>query len=423
MFELVPQPAAVAELLNVDADALPDEHLVDYLAAVDRLTSHLTSRTVAPLVKLLGPADLPDRSTTRAEARAHLDQSAMFEEVRASLHLSNAVMHSRVEVARALAGPLRDTAAALAAGRISPLHARTMVEAVRGLHAEQLVRVQAAALATGIDGSLADLRRALRRANAELDPKTQARRHQAAVALREVRRWALDDGMAVLQVIASAIDVNLAFETLTVLAGPDRSDDPRTLNARRVDALVGLCGGGVARDPSADNGSGASPLRTRAPVQAQIVIDLTTLLGMDDRAACLRGHGPIAADVAREWLSDATTWRRLVVDPVDGHLLDFGPLVHAPPPKLDRFVRARDQRCVFPGCNRSAARADLDHRVPFRADGSGGPTAAANLSALCRHHHRLKTHTGWSYVAETDGTLTWTSPNGRIFPVRRRPAR
>jgi len=38
MFELVPQPAAVAELLNVDADALPDEHLVDYLAAVDRLT-------------------------------------------------------------------------------------------------------------------------------------------------------------------------------------------------------------------------------------------------------------------------------------------------------------------------------------------------------------------------------------------------
>jgi len=428
MFEQVPAAESVAELLAVDPDGLAAEHLVDYLAAVERLTSHLASRTVGPLVRLIGPADLPERSRSQAEASAHLEQSAVFEEVRATLHLSDTVMRSRVEVARALSGPLRETAAALASGDITHLHARTIVEATRGLDPEQTRRVEAIGLAKGRGAALAELRRALRRAAAELDAPTQRRRHDLAVAGREVRRWALDDGMAVLHLVASAIDVDTVFAALNALAGPDRADDPRSLGARRVDALVGLCLAEVSPGGSPSSGSEESPSgraagSVRRPVQAQIVIDLTTLLGMDERAACLRGHGPIPAGVAREWLRDATTWRRLVVDPVDGHLLDYGPLVHDPPPRLDRFVRARGQRCVFPGCNRSAARSDLDHRVPFRPDGSGGRTAADNLAALCRHHHRLKTHTRWRYVAHADGSLTWTSPSGRSFAVRRRSAR
>jgi hypothetical protein len=419
MFDAVPESAAVTQLLSVDPDALQCDELVDYLAAIERLTSHLAARTIGPLVRLLGKEDVPDAAAASGRSRAHLGQAALFEDVRTSLRLSNTVMSSRLEVARALSGEMSATAEALRAGEITALHARTLVEGTRGLSGEQLWRVELLALERGRNGSLADLRRGLRKGNAEIDAQTQARRHEAAMAGREIRRWALDDGMAVLQIVASAIDVDAAYEALTIVAGPSRTDDPRTLRNRRVDAFVELCLAAVA--PEQDPGSARPP--RRPPVQAQIVIDLTTLLGMDDKAACLRGHGPIAADVAREWLRDATTWRRLVVDPVDGHLLDFGPLVHDPPPRLDRFVRARDQRCVFPGCNRSAIRADLDHQVPFRADGTGGSTSARNLAALCRRHHRLKTHAGWSYVTDPDGSITWTSPSGRTHKVARRPAR
>jgi hypothetical protein len=37
------------------------------------------------------------------------------------------------------------------------------------------------------------------------------------------------------------------------------------------------------------------------------------------------------------------------------------------------------------------------------------------LGALCRRHHRLKTHNGWKVVSHTDGSCTWTSPLGKEF--------
>jgi len=43
----------------------------------------------------------------------------------------------------------------------------------------------------------------------------------------------------------------------------------------------------------------------------------------------------------------------------------------------------------------------------------GGATDCANLSSLCRRHHRLKTHApGWRFAMSTDGTLHVTTPSG-----------
>lgn len=33
---------------------------------------------------------------------------------------------------------------------------------------------------------------------------------------------------------------------------------------------------------------------------------------------------------------------------------------------------------------------------------------------MTRHHHRIKTHAGWTVVQE-DGRFTWTTPHGRVF--------
>jgi hypothetical protein len=92
---------------------------------------------------------------------------------------------------------------------------------------------------------------------------------------------------------------------------------------------------------------------------------------------------------------------------------------YTPSAAADRYVRWRDRVCQFPGCNRPAEFADLDHRVAFAA---GGRTTADNLHCLCRHHHRLKHEGNWSIERNADNTYTWISPTGRRYR-QYRPAR
>ena len=56
--------------------------------------------------------------------------------------------------------------------------------------------------------------------------------------------------------------------------------------------------------------------------------------------------------------------------------------------------------------------------------GPPGQTCLANLAPLCRTHHRVKTHSQWTYRRNRDGTYTWTAPTGHQLQVRppdRRP--
>jgi len=68
-----------------------------------------------------------------------------------------------------------------------------------------------------------------------------------------------------------------------------------------------------------------------------------TLRGESDRIALLDGQ-PVPGQIGREVAQYATWWRRLVTDPVDGHLLDYGRTTYLPE-KLRRFVLARE-RCL-----------------------------------------------------------------------------
>jgi hypothetical protein len=48
---------------------------------------------------------------------------------------------------------------------------------------------------------------------------------------------------------------------------------------------------------------------------------------------------------------------------------------------LADFVRCRDMTCRFPGCDRPATCADIDHTLP---SGDGGTTHASDLKYFCR---------------------------------------
>lgn len=85
------------------------------------------------------------------------------------------------------------------------------------------------------------------------------------------------------------------------------------------------------------------------------------------------------------------------------------------PASHDRFVRARDITCRFPGCDRPAVGADIDHIIPWPA----GPTHPSNNSCKCRKHHLLKTFwPGWTERQEPDGTLTVTTPAGVSYTTK-----
>jgi hypothetical protein len=171
-----------------------------------------------------------------------------------------------------------------------------------------------------------------------------------------------------------------------------------------------------ARDPSPVQGRAparewqAQALRSSAEQSARA--GLAELLGVRRLAGTALGHRPRVAvvDELRGQLlalTDATGLRR-------------GRPLGPPPPSpgyrpgeaLDRFVRSRDRRCRFPGCCARPIRADLDHTVPWPA----GPTSAANLTCLCRHHHRLSHQApGWRLRVLPDGGLEWTTPTGQVL--------
>ncbi|WP_344744548.1 HNH endonuclease signature motif containing protein [Nesterenkonia aethiopica] len=148
-----------------------------------------------------------------------------------------------------------------------------------------------------------------------------------------------------------------------------------------------------------------------APVEAKIAVMIpeTTLTGHSDDPG-------ISAD--RNWVIPASDVRHLAGDPRTCH--DWyhattsppqpGPIQPGPhrpgagdvspdilsitytgryaPARLRDAIIFRDGVCQAPGCTIPAQRCDLDHRLPYPAGSTSGP----NLQALCRRHHRLKSH-------------------------------
>jgi len=184
-------------------------------------------------------------------------------------------------------------------------------------------------------------------------------------------------------------------------------------------ASAGAASGRAPVDPVAAPRSGDPPRgclavggggRSRGlRAHVHVTVPATTLLGLSEEPGELAGHGPITASTARR-LARGATWQKVTVDPLTGVVVDVGRPGYTPSAALADLVRTRDGTCRFPGCRQPARRCDLDHVVPY----PNGPTAAANIASLCRHHHRLKHGTTWQVDAD-DGALVWTSPTGHRY--------
>ena len=68
-----------------------------------------------------------------------------------------------------------------------------------------------------------------------------------------------------------------------------------------------------------------------------------------------------------------------------GEVLDVGRATRTIPPAIRSALIARDQRCVWPGCDRAPIHCD-GHHIEHWVD--NGPTCIANLALLCHCHHQ-----------------------------------
>jgi hypothetical protein len=236
--------------------------------------------------------------------------------------------------------------------------------------------------------------------------------------------------------------------------GPDPVDGPlpaRSLAERRADALGDLAGhavehAGCGLDDAAPEGrtdddhgeashdQRSAPDDTDQPAPARrssrttnLVIDLPSLAGrtrtdLDGIVATLDGR-PLAAWASAELLCD--TWIGALITDASGAVIDATETRADFTDTQRRLIAARDQSCVFPGCDAPPSWCDV-HHLHWKSNGGGRPLD--NGALLCRRHHTLihRTHANnrrWSLHRSPDGS-GWhaTSPTGTTWVGRPRRA-
>jgi hypothetical protein len=227
--------------------------------------------------------------------------------------------------------------------------------------------------------------------------------------------------------IADALDLAAA-----ITAGAERRaalGSAESLDVRRSQAMGDLARGEgdldltQATSPAVDSddalGARSGEIRGRQVV-LHVHLAQAAIAGDDPVARLERGDALVTAEQVRSWCGRHDS--RIIVKPV----LDLAACTWADsdnvPDRIADQVATRDRTCVFPWCTRPARRCqtdlpddhacDYDHIHPRS---SGGRTCSCNIAPLCRRHHRLKTHSPWSYLVLDPGTYLWTTPHGYQF--------
>ena len=208
--------------------------------------------------------------------------------------------------------------------------------------------------------------------------------------------------------LADALDLNQAVTAGAAALAEAGCEE--SLDARRSMAVGDLARGQAAlplhRDAVGAGGTGTMSGRA-VTIYAHVSPDSDVATVDNTRSNAL------IAQVAG-WCGAAA---KVIIKPVIDLNVNLASGGYEPSDSVREQVVLRDGTCVFPLCTRPASSCDLDHRIPYE---EGGTTTSDNLAALCRRHHRAKTHSEWSYESPEPGLYVWTSPEGHRFVADRR---
>ena len=302
-------------------------------------------------------------------------------EIACAMLWSPGVASAMVDVAVDVVTDLPAVLAALAEGRIDLGKVREIVRATCGLELSDRREVADRAITYAGTHTKSQLRPWLTRQVDRVDADAAERRRRKARKCRRVSLIPEPDGMATLSAYLTAEEATACMNAIrakaTTIAG--------SRAASQADVFIHLL-------------TGITPAQ-----QVPIAVIMT------DDGAEIEGYGPIADAHVDDLL------RRLESPSA---IIRLAPpkcrIGYAPTVTMRRHVQIRDRHCRFPGCRRPARSCDLDHIVPWPT----GATDVANLQALCRYHHRIKTHTGWRVERGPDNTTIWISPRGKRYTSR-----
>ncbi len=419
--EAAPGVGLAERLAGLEPADVDEAGLVEALAAWERVVSWAVAGQARVIAEL---------ASRERGARGEF----LAEEVAVALSVTRRVAEEKVALAVGL-GRIPAAADALAGGQVDVRRATVLCEELAHVPDEVAQDVAAAVLPGAGSCTAPQLRGRLRRLELCRDPDGAHKRHVRAREQRRVELHPAPDAMAWLSAYLPADEAVAIHTGLTALAGDASPGDARTLDQRRADALVDV----TTRWLDAGVHPDGTPLPVRQGRRPHLAVTASaaTLLGLSHEPGELAGYGPIPPQMARR-IAARSTWEPLLTDAWSGAPLARSTRRYTPTQAQRDVVVLRDVTCTFPGCRMPAARCDIDHVVPYRPDdeqrGTGeapdpgvGPdpqaregerdqTSVANLQALCRHHHRAKTHAGWTPHREADGTTLWRSPTGRIYP-------
>ncbi|MGH3161289.1 MAG: DUF222 domain-containing protein [Streptosporangiaceae bacterium] len=419
---------------------LSDDQLIGFLSGTRRMESRMAWAKMAALAEL---ASRPRRQDFAAD------------EVAAAFNVTWLSAAGEIDYASTVARRLPVTFAALAAGKVHPVHVK-IIEDVTGILSEEDAAIADAELAEAAQSkTYGELRRAATRLVLKLDPEAVRRRKEQAQREATVRSFREESGnagitgreMSSVEVLASMQHVEDRAHALR------EAGVPGTWEELKLRATLDLLQERDSR-PAADAGPAVGANIT-------ITVPHTAMDGDFGPSGEVAGFGIIDHADTRDLIAaaaghPATRWCVTVLNP-DGTaaahgcaagtrpwppgqgppgpmplrgLLDFlnikeftpvirGPCQHAraehryrPSRKLQHLVRARNATCTAPGCGRRATSCDLDHTDPHH---HGGRTCECNLAPLCRHHHRCKQAEGWWLEQPEPGVLVWHTPAGRTY--------
>lgn len=429
LLHAIPSAQILAQLAAIDPRQLPRAARVDYLTALERQESWLQALMHRAVIAVAGNEAAPGDDPIYK-----LDDSER-EEVSTALRISPTGAQIKIDVARALTNHLPNTCSALATGEISAAHANAIARETasalnQGVPESIIFEIENRAIAYAEFHTPNQVGNLVRKVIAQRAPEEFEENFANARELRKVSCFDEPNGMSTIVALLPAHEAKIVMNSLEAFILKANSSKEQsaayqskvqsdqegengfvmggsealTKDMQRADALAA-----IASQYLASTLDEVAP--HRRPLTVNVTIDLPTLMGLAENPGELAGYGAIPASVAREIASDAK-WKRFITEPITGNLLDFGRERYEPPQSLKDFLIARDRTCRFPGCRRAAILSDLDHAQSWE---SGGETSIENLGALCRRHHKLKTHYGWNIESFADGSCIWRSPAGKEY--------
>jgi hypothetical protein len=196
---------------------------------------------------------------------------------------------------------------------------------------------------------------------------------------------------------------------LEPLARRSGAEDKRPYDKRMADAMVDVAWHHLENGLVPQNGSQRTHL--------QVTTSLETLKALDGApAAELEFSLPISAKAVERLACDCSVTRILLNS--DSMVIDVGRAKRTISVPQRKALNARDQHCVWPGCDRPASWASGHHLKHWI---HGGASDLPNLALLCYRHHWNVHEGGWQLVRTETGKFMTVPPTMTFGPPSRGP--